>query len=205
MVPAVCSKRITLSTDQQAQLSALAVARSGRHPVQRAGRRVFRRPSGARGGYAPQGLVGIISIVACVIIVAFVIDRRLIAERGVATMMRIVPALVVVKDRHAYLTLSFETAAFEQLAFRGGEKVLRRRVVETITYPRLAGSASRTRSETRNSSGAGACNRPGSPDRPARRECAARRGLRANVDESPGSAYSVPHRRVLAPRWPYTP
>jgi hypothetical protein len=53
--------------------------------------------------------VGIISIVA------FVIDRRVIAERGVAT-MRIVPALDEVKDRHACLKLSFETAALEILS-----------------------------------------------------------------------------------------
>ena len=46
--------------------------------------------------------------------------------------MGIVPALDEVKDRHACLNLSFETAALEQLAFQGGEKALRHRVVETI-------------------------------------------------------------------------
>jgi len=46
--------------------------------------------------------------------------------------MGIVPTLDEVKDRHACLSLSFETAALEQLAFQGGEKALGHRVVETI-------------------------------------------------------------------------
>jgi hypothetical protein len=94
-----------------------------------AGPAFFNRHSGRHselgGVRTPQGLVGIISIVA------FVIDRRLIAERGVAT-MGIVPALDEVKDRHPCLNPSFETAALEQLAFQGGEKAFRHRVVETI-------------------------------------------------------------------------
>ncbi len=63
----------------------------------------------------------------------FVVDGRLIAERGM-TAMRIVPALDEIEDRQPRLDLGLEAAALEQLAFQGGEKTFAHRVIETVAY-----------------------------------------------------------------------